>query len=108
MRVGIALFILLASGQAWANDAICPNCNKQFDEYQKLRSEDRRLKEILAKNQQKLGQLNPSQTSLITKIKSNMLIANVRIETNRNRLEFVLTQLKQERCESVCSIHVVE
>ncbi len=92
-----AAILLLSANFAEANCDLCEKLNRARSNTQQQHSGHQSL---LKKNQDYLEKLNPSKdASKAIKVKSNILVIILRIETFKNELDTIDNQLKAASCQ---------
>jgi hypothetical protein len=94
--------LALASQAAAAATAVAPDCGgcaSNRDKLAKQRAAQVRHKEVLAKNLDYLARLRPDDTSKAIKVKSNIVIIQLRLETMQNEISHAGDWIATHGCE---------
>jgi small nuclear ribonucleoprotein (snRNP)-like protein len=96
------LFIFLMLNWVNISPAVanCSTCIRNVVEIQNKKAEYERVKIILKKNQEFLGRLGAGDASKRLKIHSNILIANVKLETLENEGMLLQEENHKLNCKS--------
>lgn len=98
--MGAALaFFGFACLQLAAHAANCEDCAGPRSASQKLQTDLQNHEALLQRNKDYLGRLDPSEASKAIKVKSNIVILAVRIETIKNNLSVAQSDLQSKGCD---------
>lgn len=92
----LSLFLLVSSDKVWADCSKCSEKNKELKSQVMYQS---RAEEFLRRNQARLAtQDKYKDESKIIKLKSNIVILDIKMETVKNNIEAVKQELAKLGC----------
>lgn len=96
-----AFFALtLAPGEVFGASQSCSFCSAKMDEIQKTAASLKLHEELLQKNKAYLAGLSPNDLSRSIKVKSNIMVFDLRIETMKNTIQAIQQEVQGKGCES--------
>ena len=89
--------IMLSDSHAQQN---CMNCAPLIKSLDEKVAQLERVKVILSKNEEYLKNNPSASTSIIVKVRSNILVSRLQIETLQNEKQLVENSVQEKGCES--------
>jgi hypothetical protein len=94
-----AVICLALAPVSGARGADCGPCRRLGDNRRLQDDALGKHKSLLARNHEYLAKLAPSDTSKLIKVRSNIVIINLRIETIENNIQSVVDAGKKAQCD---------
>lgn len=102
--LGVIFFLIFLFGPSNSFSAQCEECTPVRASSAKLQTDLQSHESLLQRNRDYLARLDPSESSKAIKVKSNIVILAVRIETIKNNLAAAQSDLQAKGCDQ-CPIN---